>query len=414
MTTRLFREEALRSFETSPWQPPLLSAPTSGLFLMLFIAAAVATILGFAVSFEFARKEPARGYLVPASGWTRVAATSFGVVRHRLVEAGDSVESGDVLFDLAPGEGLQKGVTLHEKLIDEVQAQRTVLESQDDVLQAQHTNDLRRLERESRLAKDELASLEREIGWHHDRLRIAERRFADGRQLYDGGALSAADLLSLFDAVRTLAIPIAEKERAAAAVRSSLSGIEDRREQLTLSSEAKRTNIRERLHDLAILEHRTRSAGGARILAPRSGIVASIRVRVGDSVAPGQRLLDILPDDTNLHARVFAPSAAIGHVDVGHSVRVYLDAFPYERHGAQMGRVASISQSTLATEEASAVGFDAPSFRVDVEFPNGFDLQPAQRVALRPGMTVSADLVGARGTLLDWALEPLSGAVARI
>ena len=126
-------------------------------------------------------------------------------------------------------------------------------------------------------------------------------------------------------------------------------------------------------------------------------------------MTPGGWLLDILPHDGLLRARLFAPSAAIGNVDVGQMVRVHLDAFPYERHGAQLGRVISISESSL--EDPG--GRDAPSFQVDVEFPKGFALRSERLTALRPGMTVTADFLGARGTLLDWALESLRGAAER-
>lgn len=414
MTAGLFREEALRSFETPPWQPPLLSKPVSGFLLLAFVVTAAAAILGFAVSFEFVRKEEAHGHLTPALGWTQVAATSFGVVQRRLVEAGDQVEAGDVLFDLAPAEGLQRGLTVHAKLIQEVQEQRAVLESQDSLLQAQHENDLQRLEREHSLDEQELASLEQEIQLHRDRLRIAQRRLADGRRLAQGGALSAADVLGLLDDIRALAVPIAEKERACAVIRSSLAGKDERRNRLALGLQANRAAIREQLHDLAMQEHRIRGEGTARILAPRNGVVGSVRVRAGDRVTPGGTLLDILPQEAVLQARVYAPSAAMGHVDVGQAVRVYLDAFPYERYGAQAGRVVAISESTLAAGEANDGQTTAPSFQVDVEFPHGFNLQPPQQAALRPGMTVSVDFVGARGTLLDWALEPLAGATARL
>ena len=53
-------------------------------------------------------------------------------------------------------------------------------------------------------------------------------------------------------------------------------------------------------------------------------------------------------------------------------------------------------------------------YRVDVEFPRGFALTPAQAQALRPGMTVTADLVRDYGTLVDWILEPLQGAARRL
>ena len=77
--------------------------------------------------------------------------------------------------------------------------------------------------------------------------------------------------------------------------------------------------------------------------------MASMQVEVGDGVQPGQVLLDIVPRDSVLQARLFAPSAALGFVEPGKTVRVYLDAFPYERHGVQVGEILSISQTATYT-----------------------------------------------------------------
>ena len=409
----LFREEALRSFETAPWQPPLLSAPVSGFLLLALVASAAAAIFGFAASFEFARAEQVQGHLAPAAGWTRVAATSFGVVGRLRVVAGDRVEAGDVLLDLAPTEGLQKGLTVQAKLLEEIEAQRGILESQERLLRKRHQNNLRRLHRENALADEELAAITREIGLHRDRLAIAEGRLADGQRLFAAGALAATGVRDLRDNVRALAVPLAEKQRIASGIRSLLTGIEERRDRLAVDLEADRALVHERLHELAMEEYRTRAEGSARVLAPRTGVVASVGVRTGDRVVPGRRLLDILPPDTALRARVYVPSSAMAHVAVGNRVRVYLDAFPYEHHGAQLGRVISVSDSTLAADEGLGKLMGTPSFQVDVDFPNGFDLAPEQRSTLRPGMTVSVDFVGVRGTLLDWALEPLRGTAER-
>ena len=77
--------------------------------------------------------------------------------------------------------------------------------------------------------------------------------------------------------------------------------------------------------------------------------------------------------------------------------------------------VAAVSESTLSPGEAP-FGHDPglPLFQVDVAFPNGFNLEPAHTSALRPGMTVTADLVRDRRTLVDWVLEPVRGTIRRL
>ena len=107
--TPLFRDAALARFSSSAWQPALLSKPVSGYLLAACATLAGLGLVGFANTFEFARKEQVQGYLTPASGWTRLKAKSFGVVHRRFVAPGDSVQLGDVLLEVSSGRRLATG-----------------------------------------------------------------------------------------------------------------------------------------------------------------------------------------------------------------------------------------------------------------------------------------------------------------
>ena len=335
----LFREQALERFHGSTWQPALLSKPVSGYLLVASAVLIGAGFLGFANSFEFARKEQVHGYLAPPTGWSRVKARD----------------------------------------------------------------------------RDQLAHLQQEIRLSETRLGIAEQRYRDGQQLVSSGAISRADLVQLQDEVQTRRLSLSERRREAELLQMSLLANETRLAQLAVKRDLQLSGIKEQQHAQAIEEARVRVEGKTRVLAPRSGAVASIQVDAGDGVQPGQVLLDIVPRDIVLQARLFAPSAALGFIEPGQPVRVYLDAFPYERHGAQVGRIMSISDTAIITTEAGAIPSQVgPVYRLDVEFPSGFDLLPEQAKALRSGMTVTADLVHDYGTLVDWALAPLRGTARRL
>jgi len=167
------------------------------------------------------------------------------------------------------------------------------------------------------------------------------------------------------------------------------------------------------VHVLALDELRLKSEGTVMVLAPRAGIVHSVRVDAGDAVRPGKTLLDIVAANGTMAARLYAAPAATGFVEVGQAVRVYIDAFPYERYGVQSGRVASLSQ-TAVVPEGPLHDTGEPVYRIDVVFPDGLAFTTVQRRALRPGMTVTADLIRDRGTLVDWLIEPLRSTAGRL
>ena len=411
----LFRTEALARFSASPWQPPLLSKPISGPLFASFAVFATSALVAFATTYEFARKELATGYLTPVAGWSQVRAQSFAIVRRRLVEAGDIVEAGDVLYELGSGDGLEAGTSVEGKLLDELRQRRAALEAQLPVIGARAQNDLVLKESERTATGQQVQHLEAEIRSLEARRAIARQQHLRGRSLQNKGALSESDVMALADQVETLSAHIAAPRRELVRLQSSLRSHQEQVRQLELARQQEENVVLERIHALAMEESRLRGRESGTVLSPRAGRVASVRAGLGDWVTPGDALLDILPTDAKLKARLFVSSLGIGAIEIGQAVRVYLDAFPYERHGAQHGQVLSISETTLEEkQQPTATSLSAAMFQVDVEFPNGFGLSPAQRQSLRPGMTVSADLVRDYGTLVDWLLEPLRGAAKRL
>ena len=411
----LFREEALQRFRGKAWQPPLLSRPVSVWALAILALTAAAAFVAFATSFEFARKEQVRGYLTPTDGWSRVTSKSFGVVRRRLASPGDYVLTGDVLLEISPGDGVRQALTVHDRMLEENEGRRKALDERVRLVARDYEQEISLLTHAEEADRRELERLEEEIGLIEIRARIARRRYLDGLRLADSGALARDETIRLEDDMQARLLVLSERRRTADRLRESLAANAARLVQLRIKRDLNTAAIREQIHALAMEESRIRGEGAHRVLAPRDGTVVSVRVDAGDGVQPGQALLDIVPAGSVLQGRLFVPSAAMGFVEPGQEVRVYLDAFPYERHGAQSGRVRSISATALAHGEAPVGQVQAGAhYRVDVEFSNGFTLTPVQVQALRPGMTVSADLVRDYGTLVDWIMEPLQGAARRL
>ena len=411
----LFREEALARFRGAAWQPPLLTRPVSAWALAALALTAAAAFVAFAATFEFARKEQVRGYLTPADGWSRVTAKSFGVVRRRLANPGDDVRTGDVLLEISPGDGVRQALTVQDRMLEEIQGRRSALEERIRLIAREHEQETALLKRGAEADRRELERLEEEIELTQVRARTARQRYLDGVRLADSGALAPAETLRLEDEMQSRLLALSERRRTADRLRTSLAANAARLAQLGISRDLNTAAVREQAHALAMEESRIRGEGAHRVLATRDGTVASVRVEAGDGVQPGQALLDIVPTGSVLLGRLFVPSAAMGFVEPGQEVRVYLDAFPYERHGAQPGRVSTVTATALTQGEAPPGRIQgAAHYRVDVEFPDGFTLSPAQMQALRPGMTVTADLVRDYGTLVDWIMEPLQGAARRL
>lgn len=419
MTKELFREEVRRRYQAEPWQPPLLSKAPSGLAMGLLAVLAAGTLLVFATTFRFAHKEQVRGYLTPASGWSRVSSRDFAFVERLLVGAGEFVQAGDVLLELSSGQGLDRAQTVFGKLLADVRARKRRLEERFRLIESQYDIDRALHVQEREANKRELVRIEQELSFHRSHLETARKRLEKSRWLNASGLLSEETILTLQDEVASRSLSVSGKEREVERLQSILKTADMRLRRLSVDAQREQATVAGQMHALAMEESRIQAQGAARVLAPRGGVVASIRVRAGDQLQPGDVLLDIVPETRSLQARLFARSSAMGYIEPGQQVKVDLDAFSYRHHGAQMGQVRAIFETTLKVGEldmAPGLGISPgePVFQIAVDFPEGFQLAPEQQSNLRPGMTLTADLVIDRRTLLDWALEPLAGAMQRL
>ena len=137
------------------------------------------------------------------------------------------------------------------------------------------------------------------------------------------------------------------------------------------------------------------------ITAPCTGTVARLHARApGAVVAEGEPLADLACAGKELRAEIAVADRGLGLVAAGQRVKLYYDAFPYQRHGVRYATVRWIGP-------ASGARPDAPAFRVlaDLDAPDVV-LRGVRRPFL-PGMSGSAEIVVAEQTALAYGLEPL-------
>ena len=79
--------------------------------------------------------------------------------------------------------------------------------------------------------------------------------------------------------------------------------------------------------------------------APAAGVLTTRMVDVGEVIAPGAPMFDIVDLD-RLYLKVFIPANEIGKVRLGLPARIYTDAFPDEPLAATVRHIASQAQFT--------------------------------------------------------------------
>jgi hemolysin D len=148
------------------------------------------------------------------------------------------------------------------------------------------------------------------------------------------------------------------------------------------------------------------------LTAPADGVVLDIAQRsLGSVMKEAEPLVTLVPLDVPIEAEVSVDARDIGRVAAGQSVRVKLDAFPFQKHGTAEGTVRTISRDAFSPQQqerqAGGVRDGLPFYRVRVSL-DAVRLRglPGDLILL-PGMTVSGEIRTGRRTVISYFLYPI-------
>lgn len=135
--------------------------------------------------------------------------------------------------------------------------------------------------------------------------------------------------------------------------------------------------------------------------APIAGTIHDIRVKQGDVLERGETLMTILPIESPLVVQAKLSPSDIGFVHVGQEVSIHLDAYDYAIYGGISGVVDKIS--THAIEEDNDVSY----YKLTITLNPEVNKKNLSNFNLRPGMTVTANIVTAKISFLSYLLVPI-------
>jgi HlyD family secretion protein len=131
--------------------------------------------------------------------------------------------------------------------------------------------------------------------------------------------------------------------------------------------------------------------------APCGGTVVRLWTqRPGTVVKEGEPLADLACAGGRLQAELRVPPAAIGRVKTGQRVKLFYDAFPYQRHGIRYGTIRWVSPAAAEGQFRAFADVEDDAVRVGGE-----------RRPLVSGMGGRADVLTGRRPLVAYLFEPL-------
>lgn len=195
--------------------------------------------------------------------------------------------------------------------------------------------------------------------------------------------------------------------------------IEELERQLEAMTSRRRERLVRRRNELtanilgleADLEQQQIRDGMLELTAPRAGTVKNLAVHTQGSVVPsGTVLLSIVPTGERLRAEVLVSNSDVGFVQPGQEARVKLQAYPFQRFGTIEGRVEMVGPDAQ-NERQDADRRQQGRYRAFVELGSQILDYEGERLHLRPGMQVLAEIKLGERSVLEYVLSPVSKTV---
>jgi len=408
MNSPLFRHEVIeagrdRLAGTVVAATPPGSRLYAGL-LMLFALALVALL----VFGQYAARVQVRGIVAYDAGIARVYPNTTAEVREIHARSGQQVEAGDPLVTLSLTQG-QGGVSAQ---LAELQRQDQELQRQQQLASVLGTTETGTLADQRQGLSASIASLERQRALALGQVSLAEAATRRAQRLAAEGAgsqrqveESRATVLARRAEAESIGERIISQRETLRALSGQIAqrGLEASRSQSEVA--AQRAVLAEQRAALLRTDRLT-------LTAPVAGEVGDVSAQIGQRARPDASLVTIVPRGSNMEVWLYASSRTLGFVQPGHEVRLQFDAFPYQRYGAGRGTVTEVSRVPIDPAALDPqLGIQEPVFRLRVRIDEVAPRLPEAATRLRPGMTLTANLLLERRQLWEVLFSPVKAAL---
>lgn len=173
-----------------------------------------------------------------------------------------------------------------------------------------------------------------------------------------------------------------------------------------LATSRDRDDVREQLHKA------DKRRELVMLTSPADAVVLDIAKLSQGSVAPGGgTLFTLVPLSANLEAEVQIDSADVGYVRLGDKTHLKFDAYPFQKHGTLAATVRTISEDAFR-RDAAALAPGADAYYISrVGLGKEHLKNMPEQARLLPGMTVTAEIVVGKRSVMSYLLWPLTKAL---
>lgn len=409
--------------------PRVVGYATAGLFAVLLAWA------GFGRLDIIASAE---GRLVPRNYSRVVQPAEAGVVREVLVRDGDAVAAGQVLMRMdATTAQADMGVLKSDAALRELSLRRIDAELQnraflvrgDDAPElavqvlaqyrarrqglqaatAQEQASLERAQHELAAARQHLAKLQATVPLYQQSAQSYDKLVKQGFVSELGASEKLRERIEKEQELSAQAASVAALAAAVEQSRKKLAQIRSEYETQLLSERVELVAQQQR--STGELQKQAYRSGLLELKASEDGVVNDMATyRPGMVVQPGAVLMNLVPRGEPLFAEVAVRNEDVGFIAAGQSVKLKLQAYPFQKYGMVTGTVELVGADASATDAQQALAEGRPprSYRALVRLnAQALESPAGETLKLTPGMAVQAEIHQGRRTVLEYLLSPV-------
>lgn len=419
----LFRAEVAQAHSLQMYGAIRLRQAVSA-WVLFAVAALLATgLLLFLYYGEAGKKVKIAGITVPAGGSLSVQVNGAGILQKVLVSEGQHVKKSQALFEMR-NEHQSGAGEMNALLRGQLQIRAQSLEMEKRNLQQSEMEKRQALQMRVQNLELEMQQWEKEMDLarrRHDLVRQSVERFEVLRQ---SGYVAQPQWQQKNEELLESEAKIAGLERSRSQLRANKQNVlaEISQLQTQLAADLAQNERSRAALQQEIIENGARQAWI--VPAPEDGVIGSLAFRSGQTVGSGQSLATLLPLEQGkegMEVHLFAPSKAVGFITSGQAVRIRMQAFPYQKYGFQQGIISEVgstpftpaelpphlASTVLALAQQSGVSQGEALYRIKVRLTQAGVQTANGKVALKPGMSLDADIMQEKRKIWEWMFEPL-------
>jgi len=407
----LFRAEALEANRSSRkiHSDILLILPRSYKWIVALILVFSFSAIVLAVTGSYTRRVSVKGELALSKGAIPVYLPVAGFIEEYYVKEDEPINKNDPLLlastEVYGVQGRERSSESIELLMERKQLLQKQIEKNQDV----YLQNFHHIENQIKNKRNEQSFIDLQINSLKEKSELLAEGLERYRAVHRQKAISDEALREQLIIALNAQIDYNERQMQLSGLASDVDALLSDREKMKYEHENRLLQIRSEQIEIEEKIVAIESQRGIILKAPASGRITAVQGVSGSYYDTSRPVVFIVPADSRIEARLLIPAAAIGYIKKGDAIRLRYSAYAYQKFGQGAGTVYAISEMPLLPEEISLgtkISLTEPMFLVKATIREQMIIDGGVSYALRPGITVDADILLENERLFKWILRP--------